>query len=259
MIFENIDLAQIVLYAFWFFFFGLVLYMRREDKRVGYPLERERGDGARRGPVRGFPAPPPLKAERTVNLGLQERRAPDAPMPERQDLALRPTADFPGAPMTPTGDPLADGVGPAAWSIRSDRPEPTLDGSPKIVPLRLAADEIQLDPADPTLVGLPIYGADNRLAGVVREVWVERSEPQVRYLETELEGSDRRVLVPFEFCRLRRREGALTVKALHAHHFAGIPKVASDTQISFTEEDQIRGYFAGGYLYAEPSRLGPWL
>ena len=36
-----IDVAQIVLYAFWIFFAGLILYLRREDKREGYPLESE--------------------------------------------------------------------------------------------------------------------------------------------------------------------------------------------------------------------------
>ena len=35
--------AQVVLYAFWIFFAGLILYLRREDKREGYPLESDRG------------------------------------------------------------------------------------------------------------------------------------------------------------------------------------------------------------------------
>lgn len=38
-----IDGAQIVLYVFWFFFFGLIYYLRREDKREGYPLLTEDG------------------------------------------------------------------------------------------------------------------------------------------------------------------------------------------------------------------------
>ena len=37
----NLDVAQIVLYAFWLFFFGLLFYLRREDRREGYPLESE--------------------------------------------------------------------------------------------------------------------------------------------------------------------------------------------------------------------------
>ncbi|MBV9775481.1 MAG: hypothetical protein JO143_00385 [Acetobacteraceae bacterium] len=34
-----IDVAQMTLYGFWIFFFGLIIYLRREDKREGYPLE----------------------------------------------------------------------------------------------------------------------------------------------------------------------------------------------------------------------------
>jgi photosynthetic reaction center H subunit len=35
---QYIDVAQVVLYVFWVFFFGLIFYLRREDKREGYPL-----------------------------------------------------------------------------------------------------------------------------------------------------------------------------------------------------------------------------
>lgn len=49
---QNFDFAQLVLYAFWIFFVGLVFYLRREDKREGYPLESDHG------PVGGWPAPP---------------------------------------------------------------------------------------------------------------------------------------------------------------------------------------------------------
>ncbi len=38
-----IDGAQIALYAFWLFFAGLIYYIRREDKREGYPLESPQG------------------------------------------------------------------------------------------------------------------------------------------------------------------------------------------------------------------------
>jgi photosynthetic reaction center H subunit len=33
-----IDIAQVVLYLFWIFFFGLIIYLHREGKREGYPL-----------------------------------------------------------------------------------------------------------------------------------------------------------------------------------------------------------------------------
>jgi photosynthetic reaction center H subunit len=51
---DYLDLTQITLYAFWLFFGGLVYYLRREDKREGYPLTRE-SDGST---VNGFPMPP---------------------------------------------------------------------------------------------------------------------------------------------------------------------------------------------------------
>ena len=37
-----IDVAQVALYAFWIFFAGLIFYLRKEDKREGYPLVTER-------------------------------------------------------------------------------------------------------------------------------------------------------------------------------------------------------------------------
>ena len=37
----NLDVAQLVLYAFFAFFAGLVWYLRKEDRREGYPLESE--------------------------------------------------------------------------------------------------------------------------------------------------------------------------------------------------------------------------
>lgn len=51
---EYIDLTQVVLYGFWIFFFGLVYYLRREDKREGYPLHGDR-EGTY---VQGFPITP---------------------------------------------------------------------------------------------------------------------------------------------------------------------------------------------------------
>ncbi len=46
-----------------------------------------------------------------------------------------------GAPFEPTGNPMIDGVGPAAYAQRHDVPELAYDdGLPKIVPLRTATD-----------------------------------------------------------------------------------------------------------------------
>jgi photosynthetic reaction center H subunit len=53
---RHLDGAQIVLYAFWLFFFGLIYYLRREDKREGYPLEKKDGSN-----IDHFPFKPPAK------------------------------------------------------------------------------------------------------------------------------------------------------------------------------------------------------
>ena len=37
---EYVDVAQLVLYAFWLFFFGLIVYLRREDRRGRTPRNR---------------------------------------------------------------------------------------------------------------------------------------------------------------------------------------------------------------------------
>ncbi|GJG86877.1 hypothetical protein tb265_20580 [Gemmatimonadetes bacterium T265] len=51
---RSIDVAQVAIYAFWLFFAGLVYYLRREDKREGYPMVSD-GPG---GVIQGFPRTP---------------------------------------------------------------------------------------------------------------------------------------------------------------------------------------------------------
>ena len=36
---QYVDVAQLVLYVFWIFFFGLVYYLLQENHRDGYPLD----------------------------------------------------------------------------------------------------------------------------------------------------------------------------------------------------------------------------
>ena len=40
-ILSNIDVTELAMYLFTIFFFGLILYLRREDRREGYPLEED--------------------------------------------------------------------------------------------------------------------------------------------------------------------------------------------------------------------------
>lgn len=82
MITEGIDLAQVVLYAFWIFFAGLIVYLRREDKREGYPLHRDGGLET----AHGWPVPPDPKPARASHPALAVSGpvvtvAPAAPAP----------------------------------------------------------------------------------------------------------------------------------------------------------------------------------
>ena len=250
-----IDMAQIVLYAFWIFFAGLIIYLRREDKREGYPLEADPNDRPRRVTVQGYPSLPRAKTF-LLDHGAGSVLAPGAAN-ERADLALRPKHRHPGSPMVPTGNPMVDGVGPASYALRADRPDLTLEGAPKIVPLR-TVPEFFVPSSDPNPIGRPVYGADGRVAGTVRDVWVDRSEPQVRYLEVARDGDPRSLLVPIGFAGLEDSR-RVTVRAILSTQFAQVPRTAHLEQVTLLEEDRICGYFGGGTLYATPSRMGPLL
>ena len=76
MIYENVDLAQVMLYLFWIFFAGLVIYLRREDRREGYPLESDTMVGRLHKPsLIFFPSPKSLCA--AARRVAEER--PDGP------------------------------------------------------------------------------------------------------------------------------------------------------------------------------------
>ena len=166
-----IDVAQLVLYVFWIFFIGLVIYLRREDKREGYPLVADAGTGTRLAKI-GVPAPPDPK---TYLLRGGATKTVPSTSNDRPNVALAPSAPWPGAPFVPTGNPFADGVGPGSYAQRADVPELGLDNLPIIAPLR-AAKGMFLDPRDPNPVGMSVVGCDGVVGGTVTEVWVDRAE-----------------------------------------------------------------------------------
>jgi photosynthetic reaction center H subunit len=246
----NIDVAQVVLYVFFVFFAGLLLYLRREDKREGYPLESDRSGHVR---VQGFPSMPSPKTFLLPHGGTYS--APSGQVDNRP-VAAQPTGPWPGAPLEPTGNPMLDGVGPAAYAARADQPELTVEGHPSIVPTRVADDHV-VWPAKDTPVGMEVFGADHVRAGVVRDVWVDRTEPQIRYLEVEIAGP-RNVLLPITLVKFGGR-GQVNVGSILAAQFAGVPSLQNPDQVTKREEDRITAYYASGKLYATASRLGPVL
>ncbi|WP_420391954.1 photosynthetic reaction center subunit H [Acuticoccus sp.] len=179
---EHIDVALVVLYAFWIFFFGLVFYLQRESRREGFPmvpdnpLERR----ARQGDL--SLSTPPKKRFVTLFDGLvftpQERK-------DDRDISQVTARPAPGMPLIPTGNPLVDGVGPASYAMRVDVTEKTSEGHNRIVPMRVSTEHFIAE-EDPNPVGMPVFGADGRFAGTVTDIWVDRSEGLIRYLELEL-------------------------------------------------------------------------
>ncbi len=249
----GIDVALLCFLAFFVFFIGLVIYLRREDRREGYPLEHE--ITGRLQPIDGFLQTAPQKSFRLPH-GHGVVTAPTGGR-DPLDFPARRVENFPGAPYVPTGNPLVDGVGPAAWCKRAKRPDLDWEGRPRILPLRLLND-FSIDPNDPDPRGFTIFGADEEPAGKVTDVWVDRTDHLIRYLEVLL-PSGRTILVPMFQTVVLRDAGQVQTDALLAAQFADAPGLANPDQVTLEEEDRIQAYFGGGYLYATPERSEPLL
>ncbi len=248
---EYIDVAQLVLYAFWFFFFGLIFYLRREDKREGYPLVYE---GKGNAPILNFP---PIPAPKTYLLA--DGRTVQAPRLEMEPTTIQavPTEPWQGAPLEPVGDPMLAAVGPGAYAYRENVPDRTLEGDLKIVPMRSAAG-YELVSQDPDPRGMDVVGADGEIAGTVTDIWVDRSEIIIRYLEVTLEGTPpKRVLLPMTFSDVKAADNRVQVEAILGSQFVNVPVLAKPDEVTLLEEDRICAYYGGGTLYATPERTEP--
>lgn len=256
----GIDLVDISLWLFTLFFFGLIFYLRREDRREGYPLETDTTGKQEASGV--FWMPPKKKFNLPHGRGTLEQSF--GPRDER-DLALKRTAVWPGAPYEPTGDPMQDGVGPASYAMREDVPDLTLEGEPRIAPYRDSPGfEVAKQDRDPR--GLSVYGTDKAVAGKVVDLWVDRSEAIIRYLEVEVpsaegaEGPSQNVLVPMPFAKVvGGREPRVVVEAVTAAQLQAAPRTREVLSVTRREEDRISGYFGGGKLYATSDRIEPVL
>jgi len=250
---QYIDVAQLVLYAFWIFFAGLVLYLHRESKREGYPLEIEGNKG--RVIAVGFPSLPKpktylLRSGRVV-------MAPN-PQPDAQPYSAEPYSNTPGALLEPIGNPMLAAVGPGSYAMRPDIPDLTVHDTPRIVPLR-ADTTLGIDSGDVDPRGLPVVGTDGAVAGVVRDLWIDRAEIIFRYIEVELAGATdgRTVLLPMNFARVKPR--GIQVDSITGAQFADVPRTKSEVQITMLEEERVMAYYGAGTLYATPGRSEPLL
>lgn len=296
---NEIDVAQLVLYAFWIFFAGLIFYLRMEDRREGYPLESEvTGEPIDPGAIYG----PSLKT-----FKLQDGATMDTMRPDTRPLALKQTEVFSGSTYEPTGNPMVDGVGAAAWVQRRDVVDRTGGGEPRIVPMRLLPDysvaEGDIDPR-----GLPVIACDGEVAATVKDIWLDRGECFIRYLELELPQEQQAMpspapavaeapttqapvgdaptgeaapmggemppapapapvvhaptgalLMPMTMVRLSSRPAQVKTGSIRSDQFADVPRTKSTDQITLLEEEKVMAYYTGGYLYAEPERQEPFI
>ncbi len=244
-----LDVAQVVLYVFWIFFFALIYYLHREDKREGYPLVSEH---PYRNEVFTIPPVPTPKTFR-----LMDGRTVQAPRDngDRREHPLIKSRVPMGSPFVPQGDPMLAGVGPGSWAERHDIVDVTMEGHPRIVPMR-SQHEFTLNPRDPEPRGMAVVGADGITAGTVVDVWVDCSEMLLRYLEVELAitADHGRVLLPMNMAKVHRRLRRVDVVSINAAHFKDVPRTASPQQITLLEEERVMAYYGGGYLYATEAR-----
>lgn len=246
----TVDVAEIAFLAFVLFFIALVFWLRREDRREGYPLEDELTGAVET--VGG-----PLHTSSTKSFRLPFGRGTvTAPTQGREPVrfaALR-RENFGGAPYSPTGNPLTDGIGPAAYAQRDKLPDIDAHGRPRIVPISLD-DHITVAKASTDPRGLPVIAADGKTAGTVTDLWVDRAEHMIRYLSIDTGAGT--VLAPMAMATVTRTH--VSLDAINAVDFAGAPVPASPVEITRYEEERVVGYFGGGYLYANQDRQEPWL
>lgn len=244
-----LDVAQVVLYVFWIFFFGLIMYLRSEDKREGYPLLSEDPK------INDIATIPPVPAPKTFLLADGRRvQAPRDNGDTRQHRMIQSRVPA-GSPYIPEGDPMLAGVGPGSWAERDDIVDITMEGHPRIVPMS-SQHEFSLNPRDPDPRGMAVVGADGITAGTVTDVWVDCSEMLLRYLEVEVAttADHRHVLLPMNMAKVHRRIRRVDVVSIRAEHFAAVPQTKERQQITLLEEEKIMAYYGGGYLYAMADR-----
>jgi photosynthetic reaction center H subunit len=246
---EYIDVALLSFNVFFVLFVALVIYLHRESKREGYPLVYET-DARTNSGLFGMPDPKTFRLADGTSLAAPRDNGDKRPL---KAVQMQGGA---GSPYVPTGNPLLDSIGPSSFAERRDVPDVTFEGHARIVPMRVARD-FTVAGRDPDPRGMSVYGADDALAGKVADVWVDRSEYVIRYLEVELTSGGARVLLPINVANFA--EGRVEVSAILAKQFSDVPKLKSPDRVTLLEEDKVMGYYGGGYLYATPDRQEPIL
>ncbi|MFN9497714.1 MAG: photosynthetic reaction center subunit H [Erythrobacteraceae bacterium] len=251
------DVAELAFLLFFGFFIALVFYLNKESRREGYPLEDEET---------GKIHPGSLFDGDKKSFQLPHGRGTYVPEDvARDDINVPAVRAFrgAGAPFVPTGNPMKDGMGPAAWANRSKYPDLTFDGRPRIVPIA-QSHELIVSPNDPELIGWPVMAADKQIVGKVSDIWVDQAEHIIRYLEVET-ATGKKVLAPMMVAAVQTKgffddkPELVEIDAITAAQFEDVPALETAGIITRYEEDRVQAYFGGGYMYATPERSEAWI
>jgi photosynthetic reaction center H subunit len=251
------DVAELAFLLFFGFFIALVFYLNKESRREGYPLEDEET---------GKIHPGSLFDGDKKSFQLPHGRGTYVPEDvARDDINVPAVQAFrgAGAPFVPTGNPMKDGMGPAAWANRSKYPDLTFDGRPRIVPIA-QSHELIVSPNDPELIGWPVMAADKQIVGKVSDIWVDQAEHIIRYLEVET-TTGKKVLAPMMVAAVQTngifgdKPELVEIDAITAAQFEDVPALETPGIITRYEEDRVQAYFGGGYMYATPERSEAWI
>ena len=240
---QYIDVAQAAWWLFFLAFIAIVLLLRREDQREGYPKDNL-GLPPLAGPMPLPPSRPMLRLDGSPTAQPHHDPAPP--------LRARPQFRFRGGPLVPQGNPLTAAVGPGTYTMRRDKPFRMLDGDPQVQPLR-AARGWQVMPGETDLRGMRVLDIRFLPVGRVEELWADRGVKILRYLEISLdEGQGTgRVLVPIHHCEVHERERDIRVTALHGGQFNDVPRPQAPDSITAREEDMVNAYYAGGRFHSD--------
>ena len=254
----TIDITEIVLYLFFAFFLGLVLYLQNESRREGYPLEHDVTGQHEPTPglfFKALPKPYPMADGTTLYK-------PDGAR-DSHETSFKRTAAWSGSPIEPVGNPLTAGVGPGSYAMRADVPDVNCHGEVRIAPLRVSPGFFT-DTKDPELRGFGLVGVDGKAGGTITDLWIDRAEFLIRYLEVATINDDATptgatILVPMTMCAVKKNSKTVYIDAVKGGQVRGAPQLKSANQVTLLEEEKIVGYFGAGYLYATADRAEPVL
>ena len=238
----HLDAVQILVAVFFLCFAALIYYLRREDKREGYPLW---DISPRNVPIEGFPPVPPTKVYALMEGGtttMPHRFEPSA------TRAIPADTQF-GSPLIPIGDAMLAEVGPGAYPMRKSIPLLS-EGMPQVQPMRIAHGwDVAKGDADPR--GMRVLDAAKTPVGTVTDLWVDRGVKILRYLEVTLDGdpAGANIIVPLFRTNVREKRRVVLIDAMLAGHVRMAPRLADPDVITAREEDQVNAYFSAAHMY----------